>query len=233
MLQDIKDEVLAGEPLYVIEGADGTVLQDNVKITRKTPVVEEATELNRATLANLQGDLYTHDRYNKPTVSYDGTNYINNLSLPLTSYEAGKIVNIEGSSYGDITSFKNPYLNINNLGTKLINGTIETGKKYTLIYNGENWDIKPETIFATGAVANAASIKTVELGFEPDLVICYTNNNNLSTVAGTTASTNAQIGYVPRILTKAYLADDGQITSNGFTFKTNANITTRYIAIKF
>ena len=68
MLQDIKDEVLAGEPLYVIQNPDGTVLQDNVKITQKTPIVQEPTPLNRATFANMQGDLYTSDRYNKPVV---------------------------------------------------------------------------------------------------------------------------------------------------------------------
>jgi hypothetical protein len=89
----------------------------------------------------VKGALYAADRYNKPVVTGEDGNYTNNLSLPLTSYEVGKIVNIEGSSYEGITTFENPYLNINNLGAKQINGTIVAGEKYNLIYNGENFDI--------------------------------------------------------------------------------------------
>ena len=324
MLQEIKDEVLAGEPLYVIEGSDGTVLQDNVKITRKTPVVEEATELNRATFANLQGDLYTQDRYNVPVVTSENGNFINNLSLPLTSYEVGKIIrmkaqkfegNVQSNAFaknwikestskyiagdgstitGNVmqedgrnlsqlfnlqsgeanmclfknftslklelnlakvikikkmaiyafgsagsmtikaytndswktlltvdgsslpiainpedviqiespeyssrylievtgtrsstsiyishwqtieyetkeTSFSNPYININNLGTKLINGTIEEGERYSLVYNGKSFDISKDYVVGT-YTGNGNASQFIDLGFTPSAV---------------------------------------------------------------
>ena len=379
MLQDIKDEVLAGEPLYVIEGSDGTVLQDNVKITRKTPVVEEATELNRATLANLQGDLYTQDRYNVPNISYElmgiglvegdiipktwvketdtkynaeeitlrssstpsetyalnkacdgdegsyfsgandisedfcrirfdepkkitkmhvnikSTNYMNsdyqsvkiqgskdlsswidlynvplssnmiysedvvlqnvdyykyyrifatlnynslkvaewgvveyegeiydyvfNLDLPLTSYESGKIVNIEESNFEGITSFENPYININNLGAKQINGTIESGKKYTLTYNGESWDIINNYVIGT-YTGNGELTQDIILGFKPKVVIITSASGRMGFQSGnSSAYTYVYGGIFMEGFPLANFA--GDITENGFRVRYN------------
>lgn len=66
--------------------------------------------------------------------------YPHKLTIPFDEYEINKIINIEGSVYEDVTTFVNPSLNINELGAKLINGTITAGEKYSLIYNGESWD---------------------------------------------------------------------------------------------
>jgi hypothetical protein len=76
---------------------------------------------------------------------------VNNLALPLTSYEKGKIVNIECDQYQNLdgsykTVFEKPYININNLGAKKINGTINSGQKYTLTYNGSSWDLGQQII---------------------------------------------------------------------------------------
>ena len=65
MFQDIKDEVLSGEPRYTIKNSSGNVLSDNVDISLKTPITQEGTPVNRALFRNLQGDLYTQDRYNE------------------------------------------------------------------------------------------------------------------------------------------------------------------------
>ena len=65
MFQDIKDEVLSGEPRYTIKNSSGNVLNDNVDISLKTSITQEGTPVNRALFRNLQGDLYTQDRYNK------------------------------------------------------------------------------------------------------------------------------------------------------------------------
>ena len=65
MFQDIKDEVLSGEPRYTIKNSSGNVLNDNVDISLKTPITQEGTPVNRALFRNLQGDLYTQDRYNE------------------------------------------------------------------------------------------------------------------------------------------------------------------------
>lgn len=45
---EVKDEVLSGEPLYVIKDSTGNVLYDNVKLELKTPLIQEGTELNKA-----------------------------------------------------------------------------------------------------------------------------------------------------------------------------------------
>ena len=58
------------------------------------------------------------------------------LPIPITAYEPNKILNIVSPVAGT-----NMPLNINSLGAKTINGTVEYGKLYTLIYNGASWDI--------------------------------------------------------------------------------------------
>lgn len=65
MIQDIKDEILSGDPRYAIRDSSGNVLNDNVDISLKTPITQEGTPVNRALFRNLQGDLYTQDRYNE------------------------------------------------------------------------------------------------------------------------------------------------------------------------
>lgn len=72
-----------------------------------------------------------------------------------------------------ITSFENPYLNINNLGTKLINGTINVGEKYDLIYNGESWDIIQATNVISGIYSGTGDSVTIDLGFKPRAVFVY------------------------------------------------------------
>lgn len=106
MFREFKDEVLDPSlqpdvnPRYTIKDNNGKVINDDVQIEMKTPVVQNSTPLNRANISNIQGDLYTQDRYNK--VQFDGD--IMTLDLPLTSYEAGKIVNIECDSKLDETT---------------------------------------------------------------------------------------------------------------------------------
>ena len=111
MIQEILDEVLDTSlqpdvnPRYTLKDNVGNVINDNVQIELKTSVVTEGTPLNRATFANLQGDLYTQDRYNAPVVTSENGNFINNLSLPLTSYEVGKIIRMKAQKFeGNVQS---------------------------------------------------------------------------------------------------------------------------------
>lgn len=402
MIQDILDEVLDGEPRYTIKENDGTISKDNVDIVMRTPIMQEGTPINRALFRNIQGDLYTQDRYNKlenityqtwvedvptsgnifpnsvlsnwtevneathwvhtstgailtasssytsdddypidafgggwqsspsssswiqlelpeakkitkmnikvtsssgserfsrasilgskdgstwttlytissyqsvvaevvlnnadyykfykvnvsltgnyralvagwATTEYYGaktfTDYYSELKLPLSSYEIGKIINIEGVSYNDITSFDSLYLNINNIGSRKINKTIKNGEKYTLVYNGESWDAI-ESKVVTGSFNGIKSMQTINLGFTPDLVICYNEDNNTTYVGGGSNGDSAY-RYIPRILTKAYKTSGtaayhgGGIVDNGFDYKSDAEATVYYIAIKF
>ena len=68
MIQEIKDEILQGDPRYTIRDNTGNVLNDNVDIALKTPLVEQGTPINRQMIQNIQGDLYTQDRFNIPKV---------------------------------------------------------------------------------------------------------------------------------------------------------------------
>ena len=433
MLQDIKDEILSGDPRYTIRDSSGNVLNDNVDISLKTPITQEGTPVNRALFRNLQGDLYTQDRYNITTVTqeflpvdymtehiysettkqedflpktwtsggtmtlpsgesgeyfysdtssgrfivmgdnsyaiyssiksafdgststmcrYDGSTlhafivlpkptrikkiklamggsggrtnfssctiygsldgksytllrsisyneykangydalsewtlstlgyykyykasvytgdstwdaylsefqvseyddtqwgdyfYNHTLDLPLTSYEKGKIVNIEVGKYGSITSMSNCLLNINNLGYKPINDSIDSGKKYSLVYNGASWDIANVKI-VTGSFTPSETKQYISLPFVPDLVIIYNASNNSAHVTNYTKEVGQQM--VPKILTNVYNytedvnIDTGgcYISENGFYDRirytnTYGDQTTRYyIAIKF
>lgn len=139
MYQEFKDEILDPSlqpdenPRYTIKNNAGIVINDNVQIEMKTPVVQNPTPLNRATMANIQGDLYTQDRYNTPT--YSGSAMT--LALPLSSYEKNKIIKIIAPA-----TISSPTLNINKLGAKTVNGRVKAGEKYELIYNGTSFDIE-------------------------------------------------------------------------------------------
>lgn len=168
MIQEILDEVLDtslqpdNNPRYTIKDNNGRIINDNVQIEFKTPVVQNPTPLNRATLSNIQGDLYTQDRYNTPT--YSGTAMT--LNLPLTSYETGKIIKITAP-----TTLSNPTLNINSLGAKKINGKITKGEKVSLVYNGTSFNILFE--IPSGIICMwSGSIDTIPVGW----ALCDGNN---------------------------------------------------------
>lgn len=44
---EVKDEILNGEPLYTIKDSSGKVLEDNIKIELKTPIIQNGTEINK------------------------------------------------------------------------------------------------------------------------------------------------------------------------------------------
>ena len=164
------------------------------------------------------------------------TDYFFESDTSLTSYEKGKVINIEGGRYQDtdgnyITSFVNPYININNLGEKKINGTINYGKNYSLLYNGESFDVISSRV-VTGTFKG--SLSTINLPFTPDLVICYNSNNNSNNhiAGGYTGASDAN--EVPRILTNAYKDSSvGSIIENGFIYEAySSSAVVYYIAIK-
>ena len=104
---------------------------------------------------------------------------VNNLTLPLSSYEVGKIVNIEQAPYEEAISGK-IYMNINNLGVKLIVPAMVSGRRYSLVYDGVQWkfDYNYEVLNGniitgtyTGNSTSANASQTIELGFDPKLLI--------------------------------------------------------------
>ena len=122
------------------------------------------------------------------TAVFGVRDYYTNLNLPLTSYEKNKKISIEmsnkildGGNEGEyIETVSNPYLNINTLGEKKINGEIRHGQKYELIYNGESWDILGKIISGTYTGNDATDVgseRSFSLGFRPKFLIMYGYQN--------------------------------------------------------
>lgn len=126
--------------------------------------------------------------------------------------------------------FYNLHLNINNLGLRLVNTIVYANKKYVLMYNNEKWE-PIRNHYITGSFTATSTIQTIELGFKPDLVICYNSSNNGDSTA--ISSSDGALAKIPRILSDAYGSDsDGKILPNGFSFKASTTSKVYYIAIK-
>ena len=107
MIQDIKDRVpvnvLSNDAIrYGIYDEQGNLLRYEY-IKREDEPIEIGTPINRALLSNIQGDLYTQDRYNEPVVT---SNY-----FPV-SYKTDKVLSeelIEGDCIPKDWTFSNFY----------------------------------------------------------------------------------------------------------------------------
>lgn len=219
MIQDIKDRVpvnvLSNNAIrYGIYDENGALLRYEY-IKREDEPIEEGTPVNKALLGNLQGDLYTQDRYNN--ASYEGN--VIYLDLPLTSYENGKIINIIAP-----VSLSSGELNINNLGNKTINGEMVVNGKYTLVYNGESWDIAPKDYVVGSYTGDDQPSQFIELGFTPSAVFVVDE-------FGQTKDSSDR--YTGALATKFYNPSSGSykivsIETNGFNvyYKASADVYT-------
>lgn len=129
--------------------------------------------------------------------------------------------------------------NANKISSSVINGIpcevgVTSDEFHKIRYNGGKLfkDTMLKTV--TGSFVTSNSLQEFSLGFEPDLVIIYLDDNNSDGISG--VNNSASKTNIPRILTKARFRKDlGQIISDGFTFKGTGNIAYKayYIAIKF
>lgn len=110
---------------------------------------------------------------------------------------------------------KNPTLNINNLGEKLILGTLYSGMDYLLRYSGSSWNIISNPIITGTFSLTRDKTATINVGFKPKLVIIYSKRNNTPGVG--TGSTSSDTSHVPIILSDQYSEGKGAITSTGFS----------------
>lgn len=107
-----------------------------------------------------------------------------NSTLHIYEWQTSEYVEVvEGV---EITSFENPYLNINNLGEKQINGTIKKGQRYTLYYTGTNFQIHEPRDCVTGTYTGNGSTtgKTLTVGFKPSAVIIFSQGGNANGSTG-------------------------------------------------
>lgn len=116
---EYKDEVLTGEPLYTIRNSNGTVLQDNVKIELKTPILQEGTSINKVLMMDLKAsdfDVATWDE-SKNTYKTISSNYSSNFPFRMGNNNYSNGFRTDANGWRFIQSNSNyvnhAYLNIN------------------------------------------------------------------------------------------------------------------------
>ncbi len=160
---------------WEVTHSDSTV--EEVTVARADEPTVAGTPINKALFDNLQGDIYTGVQYNTPT--YSGNDMV--LSLPLTSYESGKIINIKSPA----TFSSYPTLNINGLGAKTVNSMLVLNKNYSLIYNGASFDVISNDIkdifYTTTNSGSNFSVNIPINSYETNMIIKIKANANSST----------------------------------------------------
>ena len=178
---------------------------------------DDSNWVNLSTLSTYQTEktelaLENTDYYTYYRIVVDISYFNANVGACVKYWEVAEW--IEGSHIETIASFENPYLNINNLGAKQINGTIVAGRKYSLVYNGESWNIINN--YVTGTYTGNAKTwetadyyQTIELGVTPYMVIVF--------VAYSSPYAYASTYYSVAIANLGMLAKTGvRIIENGF-----------------
>lgn len=144
---DIKDEILSGSPRYTIRDNNGNVLQDDVQIDLKTPVVEEGTPINKATLSkfiqfeNILEYTPTND-YNPATkkyvddkrrliAEYEVTAEVSTITFNRLGLTAGDVFEMEFDLYDVASNYITLTVNNDNTAKKTCS-TI--GENYILDY---------------------------------------------------------------------------------------------------
>lgn len=174
-----------------------------------------------------------------------------NLDLPLTSIEENKILNLTYKQIGTITKIFEPKININGLG-EIPTSPTEMDKDfiYSFIYKQNYWrsisgymydfkklktDLQTQMVskVTTGTVSVSSSSKSVSLGYQPDLVICYYPTYHDYNRVAHDSGTNANYGAIPRVITNK-TTTAGSISSSGFSITgySSSSITLNYIALK-
>lgn len=96
---------------------------------------QEWITIQSVTTTTSQGSTYSYAFSNIDEYQYYGVAFYSMTTEGYAQIYEFKIDTI------NIVKFVNPLFNINGLGNKQINGTIESGYNYEIVYNGESWDI--------------------------------------------------------------------------------------------
>ena len=134
------------------------------------------------------------------------------------------------------TNVDNTNIIRNTLNGIEIDKILTPGERTRLLYTGDKIMQLSETKLVSGSftTATTSEFDYIDLGFKPDLVICYNSTNNGYMIAS--GSTAEAVGYdaVPKIFTGANKNADGGIAGNGFEIKAWKNgQVINYIAIRF
>lgn len=75
--------------------------------------------------------------YEIKVLEYEKASQVLEISYPLDAYDANKIIKLKTPS--NISTASKPYININNLGEKIISDNLKPNSLYALVYNGSNY----------------------------------------------------------------------------------------------
>ena len=75
--------------------------------------------------------------YEIKVLEYEKASQVLEISYPLDAYDSNKIIKLKTPS--NISTASKPYININNLGEKIISDNLKPNRLYTLVYNGSNY----------------------------------------------------------------------------------------------
>ena len=205
------NDVIYGNGKYVIVGGTGAILTSENAITW--------TSRTSGTTNALTGVTYGEGKYVA----------VANGGLILTSENA---VTWEiNKSIRTFDSFVNPYLNINNLGAKQINGTLKPNEKYDLVYNGESWDVVGKNFISgtyTGNSTTAKGSQEISLPFTPDLVIVGENGYSATYFRTEKIKMGTNYNYTETKYDTSY--GYVQITNDGFTAYNGSSNTVNHIS---
>ena len=118
---------------------------------------QEWVTIQNITTTTSQGSTYSYAFSNIDEYQYYGVAFYSMTAEGYAQIYEFKIDTI------NIVKFVNPLFNINGLGNKQINGTIESGYNYEIVYNGESWDINTNSNVTKEYVDNAIQTAIEEL----------------------------------------------------------------------
>ena len=118
---------------------------------------QEWVTIQNVTTTTSQGSTYSYAFSNIDEYQYYGVAFYSMTTEGYAQIYEFKIDTV------NIVKFVNPLFNINGLGNKQINGTIESGYNYEIVYNGESWDINTNSNVTKEYVDNAIQIAIEDL----------------------------------------------------------------------
>lgn len=118
---------------------------------------QEWVTIQNVTTTTSQGSTYSYAFSNIDEYQYYGVAFYSMTTEGYAQIYEFKIDTV------NIVKFVNPLFNINGLGNKQINGIIESGYNYEIVYNGESWDINTNSNVTKEYVDNAIQIAIEDL----------------------------------------------------------------------
>lgn len=157
-MNNVIDEVLAGEPRYTIKDNGGTTLYDNVQIDLKTQVTTPGTPLNKALFDSIQADLNTRLLIsNKATTAeaQTGTNDTKYMTPLKTQQKLTSLTTFVEGQTNDTTTLIS--WTANDKKVFRLSGKIRKGQ------SGLEFKINDTSIFSTSGDTGTSSWHIVEM----------------------------------------------------------------------